>query len=86
MQADSIQGGTYEAAKSTIWKGASAEELKTLLTNLQSAKAGLKNAAVESAKETLKAEVDKAENKNIYEVGNADGTYTKDVLDSVQRS
>ena len=67
----------YEAAKAPS-EGASAEELKTLLTNLQSAKAGLKNAAVESAKETLKAEVDKAENKNIYEAGNADGTYTKD--------
>ena len=67
----------YEAAKAPS-EGASSEELKTLLTNLQSAKAGLKNAAVESAKETLKAEVDKAENKNIYEAGNADGTYTKD--------
>ena len=67
----------YEAAKAPS-EGASAEELKTLLTNLKSAKAGLKNAAVESAKETLKAEVDKAENKNIYEAGNADGTYTKD--------
>ena len=67
----------YEAAKAPS-EGASAEELKTLLTNLQSAKAGLKKAAVESAKETLKAEVDKAENKNIYEAGNADGTYTKD--------
>ena len=67
----------YEAAKN-VSEEASAEELKTLLTNLQSAKAGLKNAAVESAKETLKAEVDKAENKNIYEAGNADGTYTKD--------
>ena len=67
----------YEAAKAPS-EGASAEELKTLLTNLQSAKAGLKNAAVESAKETLKAEVDNAENKNIYEAGNADGTYTKD--------
>lgn len=67
----------YEAAKAPS-EGATAEELKTLLTNLQNAKAGLKNAAVESAKETLKAEVDKAENKNIYEAGNADGTYTKD--------
>lgn len=67
----------YEAAKN-VSEGASAKELKTLLENLQSAKAGLKNAAVESAKETLKAEVDKAENKNIYEAGNADSTYTKD--------
>ena len=67
----------YEAAKAPS-DGATVEELKTLLTNLKSAKAGLKNAAVESAKETLKAEVDKAENKNIYEAGNADGTYTKD--------
>lgn len=67
----------YEAAKAPS-EGATVEELKTLLTNLKSAKAGLKNAAVESAKETLKAEVDKAENKNIYEAGNADGTYTKD--------
>ena len=67
----------YEAAKAPS-EGASAEELKTLLTNLKSAKAGLKNAAVESAKETLKAEVDKAENKNVYEAGNADGIYTKD--------
>lgn len=65
----------YEAAKAPS-DGATVEELKTLLTNLKSAKAGLKNAAVESAKETLKAEVDKAENKNVYEAGNADGTYT----------
>ena len=55
---------------------ATVEELKTLLANLKSAKAGLKKAAVESAKETLKKEVDKVENKNIYEAGNADGTYT----------
>ena len=67
----------YEAAKAPS-DGATVEELKTLLTNLKSAKAGLKNAAVESAKETLKAEVDKAENKNVYEAGNADGIYTKD--------
>lgn len=67
----------YEAAKAPS-EGATVEELKTLLTNLKSAKAGLKNAAVESAKETLKAEVNKAENKNIYEAGNADGIYTKD--------
>ena len=65
----------YEAAKAPS-DGATVEELKTLLANLKSAKAGLKKAAVESAKETLKKEVDKVENKNIYEAGNADGTYT----------
>ena len=66
----------YDAAKAPA-EDATVTKLGELLTDLQNAKANLKDAKV-AAKEVLTAAVNSAEYKDIYEAGNADETYTSD--------
>ena len=66
----------YDAAKAPA-EDATVTKLGELLTDLQNAKANLKDAKV-AAKEVLTAAVNSAEYKDIYDAGNADETYTSD--------
>ena len=67
----------YEAAKA-VTDQSTLRELTELLEELKNAKAQLKNAEVEAAKDTLKEAVSDEEVKGIYVEGNAEELYTEE--------